>query len=746
MLSNGGFFLYDFNDAIKRLLYVKKEVICLAAIVYVGSFSIIAVALLLIAYNFFDLRKRDEGRADMVELAAIIREGASTFLKQEYLVIVPIVILFVALYSLFNEKSAGIAFVFGAILNTTAAIIGMKAQTYGNVRTTNAAFVTKAESRTMRVALIGGSVGGFSVPAFGLLGLLVVFLASGGPEGAYAYSTGVLELSTVATLAARLECFGLGYSLIGMFARIAGGIYTKSADISADIVGKNRHGFREDDPRMPNTVADFIGDMMNDAFGNFTDLGESNVASTVFCIIMATQLFADDPEVLMAACLYPILLSAGGLLSSIIGVESVIFINRKRVSYDVDGKEIVESRELKDIGSELMFATTASSVVITIVSLIGAWMIFGKNTGAFKHGFMSPFVAAMLGIVASVAIGKLAEFYTSAKYSPVKSLANMAFEGASFFVSDGDGLGNRSVFAPVLIVATAAHVAYSFCGGPYGLVIAAAGMLSFAGTTITIDAFGPIADNAGGIAEGCHLPPEVRKITDALDSFGNTSAAIGKGNAIGSAAFVTMAELYTYAHLYVSGVSLLDALQPMLSGGIVGVGLVCYFCYLLGRNTNIAADILAKIGEAELDKEGVIEGTVRPDYKKVIRLAARNSLKGMLLPALIPFAAPVLFGFMFGPLYLFGILIGSMFISVGLALFHGNSGGAWDNAKKSIEERLADTPNDPILIAAHIVAVIGDTIGDIRKDVLAVCLDIFIKIMCNEAIVLGSLIVLYHLF
>ena len=717
-----------------------------ATIVYVGSFLIIAVALVLVGYNYFDLRKRDEGREDMKELAAIIRKGADTFLFNEYRVIIPIAILFVFLYSLFTEMTAGAAFAFGAVLNTTAAVIGMKAQTYGNVRTTNAALVTRKESRTMRVALIGGSVGGFSVTAVGLLGFLIVFLASGGQEGVHDLGSGVLELSTVSVLAARLECFGLGYSLIGLFSRIAGGIYTKSADISADIVGKNRHDFREDDPRMPNTIADFIGDMMNDAFGNFTDLGESYVASTVFCIVMATQLYADNPKVLLMACLYPIVLSAGGLLSSIIGVMSVIVVNRKRISYDENGEKIIESREITDIGSELMFATTTSAVVIAIVSLAGAFAIFGRDADMFRYGFMSPFIAAMLGIASSVIIGKLAEFYTSSKFSPVKDLAKMAFEDTSFFVSDGDGLGDRSVLVPVLVVSIAAFLANNFCGGPYGLVVAAAGMLSFAGTTITIDAFGPIADNAGGIAEGCHLDPEVRQITDALDSFGNTSAAIGKGNAIGSAAFVTMAELYTYAHLCTANTGLLDALQPILSGGIVGVGLVCYFCYLLRKNTNIAATDLARIGEEELDKPGVIEGTESPDYERVIKSAANNSLKHMCVPALIPFIAPPLFGFLFGQFFVLGVLMGSMFIAVALALFHGNSGGAWDNAKKSIEERLVDNPDDPRLKSAHKVSVIGDTIGDIRKDVLAVCLDIFIKIMCNEAIVLLPLFMLHHAF
>lgn len=713
----------------------------LATIVYIGTFAITVIALLLVACNFVGLRKRNEGQENMVELAGIIRDGANSFLKQEYVIIAPLAVLFAFMYSCLSEWTAGGAFIFGAALNTTAAIIGMKAQTYGNVRTTNAALVTKKESRTMRVALLGGSVGGFAVPAFGLLGFLIVFLVSGGPEGVYQLGTGILKLSTTAVLAARLECFGLGYSLIGMFSRIAGGIYTKSADISADLVGKNHHNFPEDDPRMPNTIADFIGDMMNDAFGNFTDLGESYIASTVFCIIMATQLYADDAEALMVACLFPIILSAGGLLSSLIGVMTVIAINRKRTTLDENGNEVVVSREISDIGAELAFTTTVSSVVIVIVALAGAFVLF-RDTSMFKYGFWSPFAAAMFGIVSSVAIGKLAEYYTSSKYHHVQGLVKMAYEDTSFLVSAGDFLGYLSAVIAMLILSFSIIGALFVCGGPYGLVVAAVGMLSFAGTTITIDAFGPIADNAGGIAEGCHLPPDVRRITDALDACGNTTAAIGKGNAIGSAAFVTAAEIYVYLNSYAGDMLLIDAAGMIVSGLLAGGAFVLLFCFFLGRNTTSAAYSLANIGEKQLTDE-VIAGTQLPDYEEVISAAARDALKYMVAPALIPFLAPLL-GFGFGPNFVFGMMLGQMVVAIFLALYNGNSGGAWDNAKKYIEGLLAHDPTNPILIAADKASVIGDTIGDIRKDVLAVCLDIYIKIMCNEAIVLAGLFTAHH--
>ncbi|MCR4753363.1 MAG: sodium/proton-translocating pyrophosphatase [Candidatus Saccharibacteria bacterium] len=715
----------------------------LATIVYIGTFAVIVIALLLVACNFIGLRKRNEGREDMKELAKTIREGANAFLKREYKVIAPVAVLFAIMYSCLSERTAGYAFIFGAVLNTAAAIIGMKAQTYGNVRTTNAALVTKKESRTMRVALLGGSVGGFAVPAFGLLGFMIIFLTSGGPEGVRQVGTGLLKLSTTATLAARLECFGLGYSLIGMFSRIAGGIYTKAADISADLVGKNHHDLPEDDPRILSTIADFIGDMLNDAFGNFTDLGESYIASTVFCIVMATQLYANNPDALMVACLYPIILSAGGLLSSLIGVMTVIVINRKRVVLDENGNEVVVSREVSDIGAELALTTTVSSVVIVIVALVGAFALF-RDAGMFKYGFWSPFLSAMFGVLSSVAIGKLAEYYTSAKYRHVQWLVQMAQEDTSFLASAGDFLGYLSAVIPMLILSFATIGAAFVCGGPYGLVVASVGMLSFAGTTITIDAFGPIADNAGGIAEGCHLPSDVRRITDVLDACGNTTAAIGKGNAIGSAAFVTAAEIYVYIHSYANRTLLVDASGMLYSGALAGGAFVVLFCFFLGRNTTSAAYSLADINEKEFAKEGVLEGTKKPEYVKGIDAAARDALKHMRAPALIPFLVPLL-GFIFGADYVFGMMLGQAVVAIFLALFNGNSGGAWDNAKKHIEEMLALDPTNPILIIAHKASVIGDTIGDIRKDVLAVCLDIYIKIMCNEAIVLVGLFAAHHL-
>lgn len=718
-------------------------------VVYVMSFLIIACAFCLIRINFVDLRKHDEGTDEMKELAGIIRDGANTFLGREYRVIIPTVIFFAVLYSCFTETFAGVALIFGAALNMIAVEIGMRAGTYGNVRTTNAARVTKALSRTMRIALLGGSVSGFAVPAFGLFGFLVVWILSRGAQiGLVGH--GLLGLNACNPIAMRLGCYSLGFSLVGMFNRVAGGNYTKAADISADIVGKNVHNMPEDDSRMPNTVADFIGDCVNDIAGNISDLAESFVATPTACILISMQIFKDNPAALSAACIFPFILSASGLLSSLIGVSSVIFANRKKVRKNENGEVEVISREIQDPALELDMATYLSAAMVFIIGLIGAYGVFRNlpelDAFNFRYGWISPWVASILGVISSVAVGKITEYYTSMKYGPVQKLKSMAFEGDSFVVTEGDAIGYRSTLGPVLVIGVSMMIAYSLCG-TYGIAIAGLGMLSFVGTTVSIDAFGPIADNAGGIAESCHLDPEVRKITDQLDAVGNTTAAIGKGNAIGSAAFATVSLIMSYIQSYTVGdIGILTIIVHLVVGILIGAVLVMYFCALLTDNTIVAAKQLADAGEAQLKIPGVIEGTVKPDYTSIIELAANNALKHMLIPSIMALVTPILFGFSFGPNFVLGILIGATAVAVSLALYNGNSGGAFDNAKKSIEIERATKPDDASLALAHKAAVTGDTVGDTRKDVVGVALDIFIKTMSTVSNTLSSLFVSFHLF
>ena len=715
--------------------------------IYIASFMVIIAAFVLIRRNFVDLRKHDEGTDEMKELAKIIRDGAKTFMQSEYRVIIPTVFFFALLYSLFTDRFAGVALMFGSILNMIAVEIGMRAGTYGNVRTTNAARVTGALSRTMRIALLGGSISGFAVPAFGLFGFLIVWITAGGCN-AGSISHGLIVQSVSNPVAIRLGCYSLGFSLVGMFNRVAGGNYTKAADISADIVGKNIHNMPEDDSRMPNTVADFIGDCVNDIAGNISDLGESFVATPTACMLISMQVFKGNPRAMLAACLFPLVLSAGGLFSSLVGVSSVIFANRKKIKVDEAGEKTVVSREISDPALELDLATYLSAATVFVIGLVGAQIIFGKVTDIsfFRYGWVSPWAASVLGVLSSVAVGKLTEYYTSMKYAPVQKLESMAFEGDSFVVTEGDAIGYSSTLLPIIVIGISMVIAYVICG-TYGIAIAGLGMLSFVGTTVSIDAFGPIADNAGGIAESCHLDPKVRKITDELDAVGNTTAAIGKGNAIGSATFATVSLIMAYIGSYTTKeIGLTSVVVYLVVGAIVGGALVMYFSALLTDNTIVAAKQLADAGEEQLKIPGVIEGEVKPDYTKIIELAANNALKHMLVPSVMALITPIVFGFSFGPNFVLGVLIGSTTAAVSLALYNGNSGGAFDNAKKSIEIKRALNPEDSRLMRAHKASVTGDTVGDTRKDVVGVAIDIFIKTMSTVSNTLATQFLHFHLF
>ena len=633
-------------------------------VVYTVSALIVVLAGLLIWRNFSDLKNHEEGTEEMQELAGIIRAGARTFLRREYRFIVPTVISFAILYTLFTETFAGVTLIFGAALNVLAVEVGMRAGTYGNVRTTNAARVTGALSRTMRIALLGGSVSGFIVPAVGLGGFLLVWWLST-LTGFDIIGHGLIVNNTCNAIAMRLGCYSLGFSLVAMFNRVAGGNYTKAADISADIVGKNVHNMPEDDSRMPNTVADFIGDCVNDIAGNISDLAESFVATPTACILISMQLFKDNPTALIAACLYPFVLSAGGLLSSLIGVNFIVFTNRKRTKKINEGgvdREITYSRSISDPATELNLATYLSAVAVFIIGLAGAKIVFGEAEGfkSFAIGWISPWLASILGVISSVAVGKLTEYYTSLKHTPVMNLVNMAYEGESFVVTEGDAIGFRSVLAPVLIIGFSMVLSNWLCG-TYGIAIAGLGMLSFVGTTVSIDAFGPIADNAGGIAESCHLDPNIRKITDQLDAVGNTTAAIGKGNAIGSATFATVSLIMSYiGSCKATEVDSATKIVSILVGGLIGMALVMYFSAILTNNTIVAAKAMADEGERQLKIPGVIEGTVKPDYERVIEMAADGALRHMLLPSILALVSPILFGFLFGPNVVLGLLGGKI--------------------------------------------------------------------------------------
>ncbi|MBR2997442.1 sodium/proton-translocating pyrophosphatase [Candidatus Saccharibacteria bacterium] len=735
-------------------------------------YVVIAIAIatfIVLARNFIDLKNHDEGTEEMQDLAKIIRDGASTFLSREYRVIVPTVVVVALIYMLFMEVVSGFTFILGAMMSSCACLIGMRGGTYGNVRTTNAARVTKHMSRTIRIALMSGSISGFAVPAFGIFGACIVWITSGGINFD-ATGTSLLGMlpnvsfgTVINPLTMRLTTYSLGCSLVAMFNRVAGGNYTKAADISADLVGKNVMNLPEDDSRMPNTIADFIGDCVNDIAGNVSDLLESFVATPVATILITTQAFRDNLALLGAASIYPFILAGGGLLASVVGVNYIIIKNKKQIKM-INGVETEVSREGVDPEEELNNATIVSAIAVAVIGLFAAKAVFGNVDlpAVFKAGWISPWIAAVLGMGSSVAVGKLTEVYTSLKSQHVKDLAYMATEGEAFVVTEGDAIGSRSILAPCSVIVVSMIISCSLCG-IYGIAIAALGMLSFVGTTVSIDAFGPVADNAGGIAESCHLDPEVRVITDELDAVGNTTAAIGKGNAIGAAAFATVALIMSFIGSFPSP----DFSDPMtwvmvIGGMIIGGALIEFFTSILTKNTITAAKDLADAGARQLNENPeILEGKMRPDYESIISKASDDSLGHMFLPAVLALAVPVVCGFLFGPVFILGLLIGSTVVAIGRALFMGNSGGAFDNAKKFIEcgmlyqlgedgEPIKDKNGNFVIIgkgtSAHKAAVTGDTVGDTRKDVVGVALDIFIKMMSTVSNTLAPMFYAYRLF
>ena len=690
-------------------------------------YIVLCIIVLALAYVFFSYRKvkaMEEGTAEMAEMAGIIRSGAGTFMKTEYRTIAIVVAAVAVIFSLFVEKTSGLTLILGAVMSSAACITGMKSATYANVRTSNTARKTLNIGQTVKVALLGGSISGLSVQAFGLFGLIAILLVWG--IGHNETGTGFLLSLECNPFTMRITTYSLGCSLVAMFNRVAGGNYTKAADISSDILAKLRHDLPEDDSRVPNVIADFIGDNVNDIAGNCSDLLESFVATTAAGILISSTLFSGgklSASAFDSAMMYPVVLAGGGLLGCLIG----LFIIQKRKMGD-------------DPSKELNYATYISAALTLLIGLGTCYMLFSgaELPDTFLLGWASPWVCAVLGIISGVAIGMITEYYTSADCRPTQQLAEMATEGEAFVITKGDAIGSRSCLYPVLLIAIALFASGKLCG-TYGIALASLGMLSFVGTTVSIDAFGPIADNAGGLAESCHLPHNVRIITDKLDAVGNTTAAIGKGFAIGSAAFATVSLIVAYVGSYSTGEPILNfASYVVVAGGILGGALVEYFSAILTDNTIDSAKKMADDGDKLLSIPGVLEGTVKPDYNVMIRTATEEALRKMLFPSILALVIPVIGGLLFGVEFVGGLLVGATVVAIPRAIFMGNSGGAFDNAKKFIEQERI--PGHGKGSAAHKASVTGDTVGDTRKDVVGVALDIFIKSMSTVANTLGGVI------
>ena len=695
---------------------------------FVVVLLIIAAAIGYVAYNYLRIRKMPEGTPEMAEMAGIIRSGANTFMKTEYRTIAVVVAVLALALSLFVEKTSGITFLMGALMSSIVCVLGMRSATYANVRTANKARESMSIGETVKVALCGGSISGLSVQALGLLGFVAVLMIFGNVDPD-ARSGGLLTtLEGINPTIMHISTYSLGCSLVAMFNRVAGGNYTKAADISADILAKVRNDLPEDDSRVPNVIADFIGDNVNDIAGNCSDLLESFVATVAAALMISVVVFHQqsglDAGIFGALTKYPVVLAGMGLLGCLMGL---IYAAVKKMSDN-------PSRELN-------LATWISAGLTLLFGFFGALRIFGgieasvlKQLG-WVAGWISPWLCAVLGIASGVAIGSITEYYTSTEYKPTRELAEMAPEGEAFVVTKGDAVGSRSVLLPVVVIGLALFVSGKLAG-IYGVALAALGMLAFVGATVSIDAFGPIADNAGGLAESCHLDAKVRVITDKLDAVGNTTAAVGKGFAIGSAAFATVSLIVSYVGTYSQGTPDLNiASFVVVAGAIIGGALVEYFAAMLTDNTIDSAKLMADEGDKQLTPE-VLAGKKTPDYNRMIEIAAKEALRKMLVPSVLAMVIPVIGGFVFGVEFVGGLLIGATIVAIPRAIFMGNSGGAFDNAKKYIESGALKGHGKGS--AAHKAAVTGDTVGDTRKDVVGVALDIFIKTMSTVANTLVS--------
>ncbi|MBE6683422.1 MAG: sodium-translocating pyrophosphatase [Ruminococcaceae bacterium] len=717
------------------------------------------------AFNYFSVKKLEEGTERMQEIASAIRVGANAFITYEYKIVAIVAVVVAILLALVISWSAAVAFVIGAVMSGSAGWVGMKIATFANVRVTNTARTSKSLSDTLKVAFKGGSVMGLCVSGCALLGIFIVFLVFGRGLGQIEAEfiheqasscksiLGMINenLNFGAGFTMTLSGYALGCSVIAIFARIGGGIYTKAADMGADLVGKTEAHIPEDDPRNPATIADNVGDNVGDVAGLGSDLLESYVGALLSGTILAIELFAKHvfggTDLLEAMIYFPLAFAAAGLISCVIGIAS-LFV-RKKLSDNPH--------------KELNGATYISAILTMLFGAVIAYFSFsqfgGKNVTddlgntlsifesvEFHIGWISPWVAAAIGIIAGIVIGKIAEYYTSYDYKPTKDLASASVEGSALTITQGLSLGMISCMLPCVVLGVAIYGSY-LLSGMYGVAAAAIGMLSFVATTVSVDAYGPISDNAGGIAEMSYLEPEVREITDELDAVGNTTAAIGKGFAIGSAALATLSMMTSYIFAYTPAPELanytegaldkiaLNVIEPaVLVGAIVGAALPFMFSgMLINAVAKAARKMVEEVRRQFKEIKGLLEGEVLPDYKTCIEISSQGALKEMRVPAIFCIAFPVVCGFIFGAEFVGGVLVGATISAIMLALFCGNAGGAWDNGKKYIE--VGGVKGEAKGGDAHDAAVVGDTVGDPLKDTVGPSLDILIKIMSTISLV-----------
>lgn len=719
------------------------------------------VALFFAWYFFRGMMRRSEGTERMQQIAAHVRSGAMAYLRQQYKVVI-IVFLFLALFFAFLAYGLGVqnkwvpfAFLTGGLFSGLAGYIGMRTATFASARTAQAA--SESLDSGLRVAFRSGAVMGLVVVGLGLLDISIWYLIL----DHFVESTTASQKLTIITTT--LLTFGMGASTQALFARVGGGIYTKAADVGADLVGKVEAGIPEDDPRNPATIADNVGDNVGDVAGMGADLYESYCGSILATAALGAAAFAGDMQ--LKAVLAPMMIAAVGILLSVLG----IFLVRTR-----------EGAGMKQLLRSLGLGVNVSAVLIAILTFVILYSLQLDNWVGISF-------AVIVGLLAGIIIGQSTEYYTSHSYKPTRRIAKSSETGPATVIISGIGMGMISTAIPVLTISVAIILAYlcaigfdfenmltgaSLSKGLYGIGIAAVGMLSTLGITLATDAYGPIADNAGGNAEMSGLDPEVRKRTDALDALGNTTAATGKGFAIGSAALTALALLASYVeevkigllHLgqetielsngteqAVADANILDfvdyfhisVMNPnVLIGVFIGAMMAFLFCGLTMNAVGRAAQsMVEEVRRQFREIKGILEGTATPDYARCVAISTKGAQREMLLPSILAIVAPVLTGFIFGVAGVMGLLVGGLGAGFVLAIFMANSGGSWDNAKKYIEEGNHGGKGSD----CHKATVVGDTVGDPFKDTAGPSLNILIKLMSMVSIVVAGLTVAYSL-